>query len=125
MNAILAVAAGGALGAVGRFGVQIVMIRAFGAGFPLGTLVVNVIGSLMMGFLAHWFLSRGVSPELRNFVLIGCLGALTTFSTFSLDAVTLYQRGEIGAAALYVILSVVLSIGALFAGLALSRMMFA
>lgn len=121
MNIILAIAVGGALGAVSRFGVQALMLRLFGAGFPVGTLAVNVVGSLLMGFLAHWFISRGVSPEWRNLVLVGFLGALTTFSTFSLDAVALYERGEMGLAALYVIASVVLSIGALFAGLAISR----
>lgn len=124
MNMILAIAAGGALGAVSRFGVQSLMLRLFGTGFPLGTLAVNVVGSLLMGFLAHWFLTRGVAPEWRNLLLIGFLGALTTFSTFSLDAVALYERGEPGLAALYVVLSVVLSIGALFVGLLISRSVF-
>jgi CrcB protein len=124
MNMILAIAAGGALGAVSRFGVQSLMIRMSGTGFPLGTLIVNVVGSLLMGFLAHWFISRGVAPEWRNLVLVGFLGALTTFSTFSLDVAALYERGELGSAALYVMLSVVLSVGALFAGLAISRSVF-
>lgn len=121
MNTIIAIAAGGAAGALGRYGMQALALRLFGAGFPYGTLIVNVAGSFLMGLLAHWFLVRGVSAEVRSLVLVGCLGALTTFSTFSLDAAALYQRGELGAAAAYVILSVVLSIGALFAGLALSR----
>ena len=124
MNMILAIAAGGALGALGRFGVQNLMLRLFGAGFPLGTLTVNVVGSLLMGFLAHWFLSRGVAPEWRNLILVGFLGALTTFSTFSLDVAALYERGELGLAAFYVILSVVLSVGALFVGLMISRSVF-
>jgi len=121
MNTIIAIAAGGAAGALGRYGMQALALRLFGAGFPYGTLIVNVAGSFLMGLLAHWFLVRGVSAEVRSLVLVGCLGALTTFSTFSLDAAALYQRGELGAAAAYVILSVMLSIGALFAGLALSR----
>lgn len=121
MNTIIAIAVGGAAGALGRYGMQALALRLFGAGFPYGTLIVNVAGSFLMGLLAHWFLVRGVSAEVRSLVLVGCLGALTTFSTFSLDAAALYQRGELGAAAAYVILSVVLSIGALFAGLALSR----
>lgn len=121
MNTIIAIAVGGAAGALGRYGTQALALRLFGAGFPYGTLIVNVAGSFLMGLLAHWFLVRGVSAEVRSLVLVGCLGALTTFSTFSLDAAALYQRGELGAAAVYVILSVVLSIGALFAGLALSR----
>lgn len=121
MNTIIAIAVGGAAGALGRYGTQALALRLFGASFPYGTLIVNVAGSFLMGLLAHWFLVRGVSAEVRSLVLVGCLGALTTFSTFSLDAAALYQRGELGAAAVYVILSVVLSIGALFAGLALSR----
>jgi len=124
MNTILAIAAGGAVGAVSRYGVQALMVRLFGMSFPFGTLAVNVVGSLLMGVLAHWFLARGVSPELRSLVLVGFLGALTTFSTFSLDAVVLYERGETVLAALYVVLSVVLSVGALFAGLAISRSVF-
>ncbi|PJK28510.1 fluoride efflux transporter CrcB [Minwuia thermotolerans] len=122
MNALIAVALGGALGALGRYGVQALMLRLFGAGFPLGTLTVNVAGSLLMGFLVHLLVARGASPELKSFLLIGCLGALTTFSTFSLDAVSLYERGAVGLAALYVAASVVLSIGALFAGVSLARM---
>ncbi|WP_416898259.1 MAG: fluoride efflux transporter FluC [Minwuia sp.] len=125
MNMILAIAAGGALGAVSRYGVQILTIRLFGTGFPFGTLAVNVAGSLIMGFVAQWFLARGVSAELRSFVMVGGLGALTTFSTFSLDAVAIYERGEPGLAALYVGLSVLLSIGGLVAGLAASRAVFA
>lgn len=121
MNTIIAIAVGGAAGALGRYGIQSLALRLFGAGFPYGTLIVNVAGSFLMGFLAHWFLVRGVSAEMRSLVLVGCLGALTTFSTFSLDAAALYERSELGGAAAYVILSVVLSIGALFAGLALSR----
>ena len=125
MNTILAIAAGGALGAVSRYGVQILTIRLFGTGFPFGTLAVNVAGSLIMGFVAQWFLARGVSAELRSFVMVGGLGALTTFSPFSLDAVALYERGEPGLAALYVGLSVLLSVGGLVAGLAASRAFFA
>ena len=121
MNTILAIAAGGALGAVGRYCVQSLTLRLFDAGFPLGTLSVNVLGSLAMGFLAHWFLSRGVAPEWRSFFLIGGLGAFTTFSTFSLDAVGLYERGEPGQALLYVALSVVLSLAGLVLGLWLAR----
>lgn len=124
MNTIIAIAAGGALGAVGRYGLQAVSLKLFGTGFPFGTLIVNVAGSLAMGFLAHWFISRGLSPEMRSFILVGCLGALTTFSTFSLDAAVLYERGALGLAAVYVLASVVLSIGALFAGLAVSRSIF-
>ncbi len=124
MNPLIAVALGGALGALGRYGTQALIVRFFGASFPLGTLTVNIAGSFLMGFLVHLLLVRDASAEVRGFILVGCLGALTTFSTFSLDAVTLYERGDHGLAAFYVAASVVLSIAALFAGIGISRALF-
>lgn len=122
MKLILAIAAGGALGAVSRHYVGKLALHLFGLGFPFGTLAVNVVGSLLMGVLAEWFVLRGGAPvELRGFLTVGFLGALTTFSTFSLDVVFLYERGETALAALYIVLSFVLSVGALFAGLTLTR----
>ena len=121
MNVILAVALGGAVGAVARFGVTQLAFRLFGAGFPVGTLVVNVVGSFAMGVLAEWFVMRSVPVELRSFLTVGLLGALTTFSTFSLDFAYLIERGEHGMAFLYGALSVLLSLGALFAGFWLTR----
>lgn len=117
----LLVALGGALGSVARYGVNVWTTRAFGPGFPWGTLTVNVVGGLVMGLIAATLALRGGSNELRVFLMTGIMGGFTTFSAFSLDAVALWERGEVGTAALYVAASVVLSIGALFAGLALGR----
>ena len=122
MNVILAVAAGGALGAVGRHFVNTAAVHLFGTGFPMGTLAVNVVGSFIMGLIVEasalvW--SPGL--QLRAFLTVGILGAFTTFSTFSLDVAVLYERGALGLAAGYVVLSVVLSVAALFSGLALVR----
>jgi CrcB protein len=125
MSMIIAIAIGGAAGAVGRHFVNIGMASLLGHGFPWGTLTVNVVGSLIIGLLVPLMaVSWTVSPEMRALLTVGGLGAFTTFSTFSIDAVVLYERGAIGAAAIYVIVSVVAAIGALFLGLRLGRMLF-
>ena len=118
---IVAIALGGAIGAVLRFGVVQTSLRLWGTGFPVGTLLVNVVGSLAMGLAVEWLAARGLSDLWRGFVTVGLLGALTTFSTFSLDIALLHGRGEMALAALYVMLSVCLSVGALFLGLWLGR----
>jgi CrcB protein len=105
-----------------RHGVNLAGLRLLGPNFPHGTLFANVSGSLLMGLLAGYFAFKGdASQHWRLFLTTGVLGGYTTFSAFSLDAALLYERGEIGAAALYVLMSVALSIGGLFAGLALVR----
>ena len=94
MSMIIAIAIGGAAGAVGRHFVNIGMASLLGHGFPWGTLTVNVVGSLIMGLLVHLMaVSWTVSPEMRALLTVGGLGAFTTFSTFSLDAVVLYSWG--------------------------------
>lgn len=122
---ILAVALGGAIGAVLRYGVVQTTFRLWGTGFPVGTLIVNVAGSLAMGLAVEWLTARGLPDFWRAFITVGLLGALTTFSTFSLDVALLHGRGEMALAALYVMLSVCLSVGALFLGLWLGRGMIA
>lgn len=122
---IVAIALGGAIGAVLRFGVVQTSLRLWGTGFPVGTLLVNVVGSLAMGLAVEWLAARGMSDLWRGFVTVGLLGALTTFSTFSLDIALLHGRGEMALAALYLMLSVCLSVGALFLGLWLGRGIFA
>jgi fluoride exporter len=113
---------GGGLGAALRHGVNLGAARWLHAGFPFGTLIVNVSGSLIMGLIAGYFAFKGdASQNWRLFLTTGILGGYTTFSAFSLDAAVLYERGEIGLAASYVIASVVLSIAGLFAGLAIAR----
>ena len=113
---------GGGIGAALRHGVNLLSARLLGTAFPYATLIENVTGSLVMGMLAAWFAFKGdASQGWRLFLTTGILGGYTTFSAFSLDAALLYQRGELGLAALYVLASVALSIGGLFAGLALVR----
>ena len=122
MNAILLVASGGAIGSVARYLVGVGMARAFGVAFPYGTLAVNVIGGFLMGLFIELLARRfDGSPELRLFIAIGILGGFTTFSSFSLDVVVLWERGELATALFYVLASVILSIGALFLGLWLAR----
>jgi fluoride exporter len=113
---------GGGIGAALRHGVNLASARLLGAAFPYATLFENVTGSLAMGLLAGYFAFKGdASQSWRLFLTTGILGGYTTFSAFSLDAALLHQRGEFGLAALYIVASVALSIGGLFAGLALVR----
>lgn len=113
---------GGGLGASLRHAINVGCARACGINFPYGTFVINITGSLVMGIIAGYLALKGeASQPWRLFVTTGILGGYTTFSAFSLDAVTLYQRGEMGLALFYVLGSVVLSIAGLLAGLALVR----
>ena len=113
---------GGGLGAALRHGVNLASARVLGTAFPYATLIENVSGSLVMGLLAAYFAFKGELPqEWRLFLTTGILGGYTTFSAFSLDTALLYERGELGLAALYVVASVALSIGGLFVGMALVR----
>jgi len=124
MNLILAVALGGAVGAVGRHFVTRQFMHALGTGFPWGTLAVNVIGSLVLGILTEVMALRwSVGLETRAFIITGVLGAFTTFSTFSLDFAILYERGEIHLAVGYAAVSVALAFAGLFAGLYGVRML--
>jgi fluoride exporter len=113
---------GGGLGSTLRHIVNAVSGRVLGTAFPYHTFIINITGSTVMGLIAGYLAFRSeASQPWRLFLMTGVLGGYTTFSAFSLDAALLYERGEIGLAALYVIGSVVLSIAGLFAGLALIR----
>lgn len=121
---ILAVALGGALGSVMRYLVGIGAGRAFGTDFPWGTLIINITGSFVMGLFAGLFATRWNLPQAtRIFLTVGICGGYTTFSTFSLDAFYLTERGELAATAAYMIGSAVLSVGALVAAMHLVRTM--
>jgi len=123
MLAFLLVFLGAGLGGALRHAVNLLAFRMAGPSFPVGTLFVNVSGSFAMGLIAGWFALRGGAPQaLRLFLATGILGGFTTFSAFSLDAALLWQRGEPGMAALYVVASAMLSLLGVFAGLALIRM---
>ncbi|MCO6383952.1 MAG: fluoride efflux transporter CrcB [Vannielia sp.] len=124
ISTLAQVALGGALGASARYLTGVAAIRLMGPGFPWGTLTVNVVGSLLMGLFAALVGLRG-GHAFSPLVMTGLLGGFTTFSAFSLDAVTLFERGQVGTAALYVVVSVTFSILALFVGLALGRGVFA
>jgi CrcB protein len=122
MKIILAIAAGGAFGAVARHFVNNQITHWMGDGFPWGILFANVAGSFALGVLAESMaLVWSPSQELRAFMIVGVLGAFTTFSTFTLQVALLYERGQMLLAAGYVAASVVFAVGGLFAGLALVR----
>ena len=116
--------AGGALGAGGRYLVNVTAMRLLGPGFPWATVFVNVVGSLVMGVLVGVFAARSLT-HLQPFAMTGVLGGFTTFSAFSLDTLMLWERGQLGLALVYVILSVAASLLAVFAGLALGRSILA
>jgi len=119
---LLTIAGGGALGAVLRFGMSSYVYRLLGRDFPYGTLAVNVVGSLFMGILFVLFVERGlVSAEWRSAIIIGFLGAFTTFSTFSIETLMLVESGELSRAALNVVLSVTLCLVATWLGLVMGR----
>ena len=120
--AFLIVFFGGGIGAAIRHGINVGVTRLLGNGIPYATFFINITGSIIMGLAAGYFAFKsGGSQHWRLFLTTGILGGYTTFSTFSLDAALLYERGEAGLAAVYVIGSVVIAIAGLFAGLALVR----
>ncbi|HRC26906.1 MAG TPA: fluoride efflux transporter CrcB [Alphaproteobacteria bacterium] len=122
MYAFLFVGAGGAIGAMARHAVNLLTARLAGTDFPWGTLAVNVTGSFLMGLLAGLFALAWSAPQdLRLFLTTGILGGFTTFSAFSLDISLLWERGESPHALAYAAGSVMLSVLALFSGLALGR----
>lgn len=113
---LLAVALGGAIGASLRFGVSVLLTATQPERPWLATLVVNVVGSVLFGCIAGWASTRSPLPELAHaFVLTGCLGALTTFSTFAYDQLHLMESESVGAAFVYLTASVVLGVGLFFA----------
>jgi len=123
MQSFLLVGAGGALGAMCRYGASVLVGRFWTAAFPLATLLINIAGSTLMGVLVG-LLARYTpawSAEIRLFLALGVLGGFTTFSSFSLDTIKLFERGEWPGAAAYVLLSVVLCLLGLYLGLLATR----
>lgn len=118
----LAIAGGGALGALMRFWVSNGVYAWLGRGFPYGTLVVNLLGSLVMGFLYVLFLERmTASPEMRGALLIGFLGAFTTFSTFSIETMNLIEQADYWKAGANMLISVVVCVSAAWLGMLIGR----
>ena len=122
MTNLLAIAVGGAFGAVGRFASSQWIYGLLGRSFPYGTLFVNFIGSFVMGFLAILLIERiAAGPELRAFLLIGFLGSFTTFSTFSLETINLFSSGESLKAFINMLMSVFVCVTACWLGMILGR----
>lgn len=119
---LLQVAIGGAIGASARYVLGLAIVRAVGHGFPVAVMTANVLGSFLMGVFVVLAAHRGLT-HLGPLIMTGMLGGFTTFSAFSLEAYTLFERGETGQAALYVGLSVVLSIAGLVIGVLAARVL--
>lgn len=120
----LLVAVGGAIGSLLRYYVGLGSLRLMGPGFPWGTLIVNVVGCFIIGVFAEMIMRRfNASVELRLLLITGFLGGFTTFSAFSLDAITLFERGDIFSGGIYIVASVGLSMVAVMAGLGLMRVL--
>ncbi|MBN0988651.1 fluoride efflux transporter CrcB [Amphritea pacifica] len=120
---LLSVAAGGATGALARYWVSGVLINNAQYKLPYGTMLCNVLGSFLMGVFFVLIMEKArINPELRPILMVGFLGAFTTFSTFSLEAVTMLQEGHIMSAAIYILMSVVLCMVALYSGLWFTRL---
>ncbi len=125
INILLSVAVGGAFGAVGRYLVMSSIGSLLGTGFPYATLLINIIGSFILGAIIEVMaLSWFPSLEIRAFIIVGVLGSFTTFSTFSFDIVALLENGEFLATIIYVSVSVITSVVGLFAGMHLLRQVF-
>lgn len=122
ISTIAAIASGGALGAVMRYGANEAVTKSFGTEFPFGILSVNILGSFVMGLLISYFAHIWTPPpEVRSFLVTGMLGAFTTFSTFSLQFVLLVERGQPVAAVIYLLASVFCAIAALMLGMYIVR----
>lgn len=124
MGHLLAIMAGGALGAVARYAAAHGIYALAGRDFPYGTLLVNVLGSFLMGFLTVYLLAKvSFDPAVRFAILVGFLGSFTTFSTFSMDTLSLIESGMLVKAITNIVLSVSLSLGAVWCGVLLARAM--
>ncbi len=124
MPTYIAIAFGGALGAVSRYWLHSVVQRFNDSGFPLGTFAVNVLGSLLIGIFFVLLAEKAqIAEQWRPVIVVGFLGGLTTFSTFSLDALLLFEQGHYNTALFYIISSVALCLIAAFAGMQITRVM--
>jgi fluoride exporter len=123
MYPYLLVAIGGALGSMARYGGGVLVGRFWDATFPLGTMLINIIGSLAMGLFIGLLVrtTPAWQADGRLFVAVGILGGFTTFSSFSLDTIAMIERGDVGPALLYVLVSVILGVAALYGGLVVMR----
>ena len=124
MSTYIAIAFGGALGAVSRYWLNSAVQRFNDSGFPLGTFAVNVLGSFLIGIFFVLLTEKAqIAEQWRPVIVVGFLGGLTTFSTFSLDALLLFEQGHYNTALFYIISSVALCLIAAFAGMQITRVM--
>jgi len=124
MNLIVSISLGAVIGALSRHYIMVSLARLLGTNFPWGTLLINVLGSLLMGILIELLaLKLSLSQELRALLTVGILGSFTTFSTFSMETALLIQRGDFTTAILYSLGSVVIGVGALFIGIYIVRVL--
>ena len=123
LSSFLYVAVGGAAGAVARYGTGLILSRAVSLGIPVGVITVNIVGSFIMGVFATYAAERGMS-HLSPLVMAGFLGGFTTFSAFSLETVNLFEQGQFANGLVYILVSVIGSIMALAAGVAVARMIW-
>ena len=124
MMQLLIVGAGGAFGAIGRYWLSIWVYSLTGRAFPWGTLAVNLLGSLLMGFLSVWLLERmSLSSEMRALLMVGFLGSFTTFSTFSLETLLLLEEGAVARAGINIAVSVITCIFAAWMGTLIAKAM--
>ena len=124
MYTYLAIAFGGALGALSRYWLTVSIERFNSTGFPLGTFVVNLLGSFLIGLLYIILMEKlSVADQWRPVIITGFLGAMTTFSTFSLDALLLFQQGHYNTALFYVLSSVMICIFAAYVGMQIARIL--
>lgn len=122
MNIAVAVGAGGAVGSVLRYTLTTTVVRAVGTAFPYGTVLVNVLGSFVIGLLYVWLMERvGARPDLRAFLIVGVLGGFTTFSSFSLETVTLLMQESYTKAVVNVVASVLLCVFCTWLGIQVAR----
>ncbi len=122
IKTLIFIAAGGAFGALSRYGASLGVYSIFGRGFPYGTLFVNVAGSFLMGILSIMLLERfNLGPEWRAAILVGFLGSFTTFSTFSIETLNLLEQGDINRAFWNISISLVLCIAAVWFGVNIGR----
>lgn len=121
MNGLFPVMVGGAIGAGARHLIGQIMLARLGPGFPWWTLSINILGSLLMGLLIGWLARSGGSDTTRLFLGVGILGGFTTFSSFSMEFWTLFERGQVAQAAAYVLTSVIVGIALCGAGLLVMR----
>ncbi|MDQ6989894.1 MAG: fluoride efflux transporter CrcB [Mariprofundaceae bacterium] len=120
---VLAIAVGASCGAVCRWWVVLLMQRYLGAGYPWATLLVNALGSFILGFLVVYFLDRShLSDLMRLMLTVGFLGSFTTFSTFSVETVRLMEQGAVGVGLLHIVGSVVLCVSLAWLGMLLAKM---